>query len=436
MSTQHQSYTHPAFGLRYPLGKAFTSAGLKPHSATRPRTATGYPSSSSASHHADPSATVHASPPKRNQSSSAPKSRTTGDEYIKNLQQQVYLLELETRYLRAGRPDDGTPFPLSDHGHKAAATSHSPEPDRPTPAAPLGEVIQDLKSKYVELQEGYRREVETLRTDLLSSQSKDRRSSQLAKELKSQVDTLSQQVHALQSGAARERETVLVELSATKQRLEATEAEVARWETLHEHSVTECEELRRDAITRESALMAEKDKTAHVSKLTAQLSSAESATAALSTRSEQLAATNHGLTARLTVAGARIAESDTRAAGLAAELTRATAARTGLSDRLGSLTAATAAQTTRIAALDAKVTVLTADAAKAAQTCGTHLKELEAVTAAKVALDSETTVLRARVAAVRRVEELVRVCEERGEGYIEVVKQLKGSLRDGGVWNA
>ncbi|KAI8916729.1 hypothetical protein DFJ77DRAFT_352080 [Powellomyces hirtus] len=252
MASSHHSYSsYPAFQLRYPLGKSFATAGLKQHSPTRPRTAPSSDKHHSYAHHPP---RPESSAAKRN---TAPQQRTrTGDEYVKNLQQQIYLLELETRYLRAGRSDDGTPFPLAS----GPRSGTPPTSDRAAPAAPLGEVIQDLRGKYVELQEGYRQEVETLKSDLQALQTTHASSTQQLSTLKSQVASLTSQLAKSESTASRDRESLQMELSAAKQRLDAAGAEVERWEGLYEDGVAACEELRKDAVKMEAVLSSEKNK--------------------------------------------------------------------------------------------------------------------------------------------------------------------------------
>ncbi|TPX42656.1 hypothetical protein SeLEV6574_g05470 [Synchytrium endobioticum] len=64
------------------------------------------------------------------------------DEYVKNLQQQLYLLELETRYLRGNRGGGMSTHSMGDSGENSS--------------------VGGLKQKYVELQTAHKQEVKKL----------------------------------------------------------------------------------------------------------------------------------------------------------------------------------------------------------------------------------------------------------------------------------
>ncbi|KAJ3025918.1 UNVERIFIED_CONTAM: hypothetical protein HDU68_006503 [Siphonaria sp. JEL0065] len=76
------------------------------------------------------------------------------EEYIRNLQQQVYLLELETRYLRTNKGDSNNPSGGTANVQSSPSDMHGLHG-----AAPLNDAIKGLKSKYIELQDSHKREL-------------------------------------------------------------------------------------------------------------------------------------------------------------------------------------------------------------------------------------------------------------------------------------
>ncbi|KAJ3159220.1 hypothetical protein HDU86_001823 [Geranomyces michiganensis] len=493
-SSSHPSYSHsPAFRLRYPLGKSFASAGFKvpPPSSTRPRSS--------------PSPDIEHSHRKHVTSrTSAPQPRTrTGDEYVRNLQQQIYLLELETRYLRAGRSDDSVPFPLAG----AASAQQPQQPPDATgertasgPAAPLGEVIQDLRSKYVELQESYRSEVETLKAELSTLRTSHAAATAQLPALRKEVASLSAKLAATESASARTRESLQVELSTATQRLEAAGSEIERWEALYEDGVKSTEEVRKDAASAHVALVEEKSKVleleavkkklerrveelcaenaankhaplpapadqttgalqalqatlqtlqgsltalsnthtpqaTHIATLTTQLQVAQHANAGLASRVEQLESELLAVKTRAGATAQRNADLERSAALLGADLNRAVSARASLTSRLTSLTALTTAHQVRIAELETQLQTAGAGSRRAEEEAAALRKERDEAKQTATQLEAALEEATRRVKQVKRVEELVKVAEERGDGYIEIVRQLKGGLREGGVWS-
>jgi hypothetical protein len=63
---------------------------------------------------------------------------------VRNLQQQVYLLELETRYLRSPQSEQMDPRQQKEGNNSFQELSAQ--------AAPLNDTLKNLKYKYVELQ--------------------------------------------------------------------------------------------------------------------------------------------------------------------------------------------------------------------------------------------------------------------------------------------
>ncbi|KAJ3169136.1 hypothetical protein HDU88_000928 [Geranomyces variabilis] len=476
-TSSHPSYSHsPAFRLRYPLGKSFAAAGFKvpPPSSTRPRSS--------------PSPDLHISDNHRKQvtpsRTSVPQPRTrTGDEYVRNLQQQIYLLELETRYLRAGRSDDSVPFPLAgaagaQQQHQQQQPDSAGERSMAGPAAPLGEVIQDLRSKYVELQESYRSEVETLKSDLSTLRTSNAAATAQLPALRKEVASLTAKLAATESASARTRESLQVELSTATQRLEAASAEIERWEALYEEGVKSTEEVRKDAASAHVALVEEKSKvleleavnkklerrieelcaenaaskhapppapadqtTGALQTLHATLQTLQSSLTALSNTHNPQATHIATLTTQLQVAQHANAGLASRVEQLDSELlavkTRAgtTAQRNADLERSAALLAADLNRAVRIAELETQLQTAAAGSRKAEEEAAALRKERDEVKKTVAELQAALEEATKRVNQVKRVEELVKVAEERGDGYIEIVRQLKGGLREGGVWS-
>ncbi|KAI9006186.1 hypothetical protein BC832DRAFT_472464 [Gaertneriomyces semiglobifer] len=147
MSISTPPYIHPAFQLRggppvirpFPKGRGSTTKSPIDTSPTsqRPRTSPG-----------------HRSVVLKK------KSESVEQEYVRNLEHQIYLLEMETRFLRSRRPD-------------GADGGGSLEKAVDMGSIPLNDAIKNLKYKYVELQETHKSEMKNmnmqldkLRTDL------------------------------------------------------------------------------------------------------------------------------------------------------------------------------------------------------------------------------------------------------------------------------
>ncbi|TPX37155.1 hypothetical protein SmJEL517_g01050 [Synchytrium microbalum] len=120
--------TSPVSPLRHPRG---FPASVRHTSATttKPRSSMSQPTTPSRPKSAQQQSSL----------SSPPRTNGLEDECVRNLQQQVYLLELETRYLRGGRP--------------GGAPSNESEPQ---------DNVQTLKSKFTELQTVHKQEVKKL----------------------------------------------------------------------------------------------------------------------------------------------------------------------------------------------------------------------------------------------------------------------------------
>ncbi|KND01628.1 uncharacterized protein SPPG_03423 [Spizellomyces punctatus DAOM BR117] len=215
------TYTYPAFQIRYPLGKGFPTSGVR-----KSQSPTRRPRSS-------PS-TLPREKPEREKERSA-----VENEYIKNLQQQVYLLELETRYLRSGRSKSGnedTSFPFQGTDATSACLNGG------VPTAPLNTVIKDLKNKYVELQEGYKRQVEKLQETITNLQKQNHTTTLTTESLTQTRDQLLQDLQTLQTNHNTEKDGLYKTIHTLKQDHENLKAEMRRLEISYERCREEKEE--------------------------------------------------------------------------------------------------------------------------------------------------------------------------------------------------
>ncbi|KAG5458939.1 MAG: hypothetical protein BJ554DRAFT_749, partial [Olpidium bornovanus] len=87
--------------------------------------------------------------------------RSVEDEYVRNLQQQIYLLELETRYLCVGIPSNPVQrIPRRGTGPRVSSDTDAIS-SLPTSVA-MNDGIRNLKTKYVDLQEKHRKDMKVL----------------------------------------------------------------------------------------------------------------------------------------------------------------------------------------------------------------------------------------------------------------------------------
>ncbi|KAI8820658.1 uncharacterized protein EV422DRAFT_58430 [Fimicolochytrium jonesii] len=174
----------------------------------------------------------------------------TEEEYVKNLQQQLFLLEMETRYLRARSDDTGLYQQTGELPEGRGDTGAGADKRR----VPLGEVIKDLKQKYADLQDEYKEEVQTLKTNLFSVQSQYRTSQEKLSEATKQHTTLTDQFTTFQKESNTEKQGLLRELSRLKQQVANADGEAKRWEGMYERAIQEVEAIRADKRRLESVV--------------------------------------------------------------------------------------------------------------------------------------------------------------------------------------
>ncbi|KAI9089409.1 hypothetical protein DFS34DRAFT_639692 [Phlyctochytrium arcticum] len=244
------SYTYPAFQLRQPLGRGFPTSNAnakQPRSSShsrRPRSSPS-PTHPSTQHHQHVDLGQIARPGSRSRSRNvckSPERSSVEDEYVKNLQQQIYLLELETRYLRTGKQGvDDTPFPLQ---HGANAKNGGDDMiSLTTQSAPLNDVIRGLKIKYVELQEGHKRETQKLQDTIQKLQTANRISTLQQTSLTQERDTLTTDLKTMKDMHNSEKDGLYHTIHSLRQENENLKAEGKRWELSYERCREEKEIL-------------------------------------------------------------------------------------------------------------------------------------------------------------------------------------------------
>ncbi|KAJ3389383.1 hypothetical protein HDU84_008832, partial [Entophlyctis sp. JEL0112] len=188
---QHPSSTYPAFSMKSPLGK-------------------GFPAKSAAK----PGAKNTDQPLKRGVAPSSAAGRPrVEDEYIRNLQQQVYLLELETRYLRtnAREANGGTGSDARQHG-----------------TLPLNDAIKGLKSKYIELQENHKMDLRKHEDQIEKMKTNEQVLVLKLQACQAECDDLKAELKSLRDHHTTEKDKLYGELLAHRKKSEIAASEHAR----------------------------------------------------------------------------------------------------------------------------------------------------------------------------------------------------------------
>ncbi|KAJ3222729.1 hypothetical protein HDU81_009639, partial [Chytriomyces hyalinus] len=218
---------YPGVGLHSPLGKGFPTqhfkAGSRPSSPQKPTT---------------PRSTPHGGP-KGVAPSPANRSRVE-DEYIRNLQQQVYLLELETRYLfvqqsRTNRGESGG-MPGSD-GHGSGGGQHGSGSDHQHhggSSAPLNDAIKGLKSKYIELQESHKRDLKKYEQQFEKMKTNEQVLELNLKSCQKENDELKEELKSIRDHHTAEKDKLYGELLAHRKKAEIAISEHARLQKTHQ----------------------------------------------------------------------------------------------------------------------------------------------------------------------------------------------------------
>ncbi|KAI8833371.1 hypothetical protein BC829DRAFT_407860 [Chytridium lagenaria] len=216
------SNLYPAFGLRSPLGAGFRSSNASPP-VKGGMVQSYYPSSQSTS---SPTRSIMTNRSGSTSATAASRGNVGGggpggslsveEEYIRNLQQQVYLLELETRYLRNGKGEGEGGAKLVDIG-------------------------QRLKIKYVELQETHKKEMQKMEELMdqlpLNLQAIEKDREDLKKDLKNMRDHQNT-----------EKDRLYGELLALRKKAEITASEHQRLEKTHSRFLAEKQQLESAAM--------------------------------------------------------------------------------------------------------------------------------------------------------------------------------------------
>ncbi|TPX76883.1 hypothetical protein CcCBS67573_g01878 [Chytriomyces confervae] len=213
---------YPGVGLHSPLGKGFPTqhfkAGSRPSSPQKPST---------------PRSTPHG--PKGVAPSPANRSRVE-DEYIRNLQQQVYLLELETRYLRTNRGESGG-MPGSEGnggGGGQLYGSGSDHQHHGGSSAPLNDAIKSLKSKYIELQESHKRDLKKYEQQFERMKTNEQVLELSLKACHKENDELKEELKSIRDHHTAEKDKLYGELLAHRKKSEIAISEHARLQKTHQ----------------------------------------------------------------------------------------------------------------------------------------------------------------------------------------------------------
>lgn len=168
------------------------------------------------------------------------------EEYIRNLQQQIYLLELETRYLKKGGSGKG-----GNHSSDTATgedTTNSSKVCLPVDSSSLNDAFKSLKNKYVELQETNKDKLKKLEQKL-DHANEELKLSQLAQEnLIKEKEELLRENKQLSSQSVSAEDKVFNELATLNKRLEVSQAEVARLELSYNRVLQEKERLQSESL--------------------------------------------------------------------------------------------------------------------------------------------------------------------------------------------
>ncbi|KAJ3131890.1 hypothetical protein HK100_005920 [Physocladia obscura] len=143
------------------------------------------------------------------------------DEYIRNLQQQVYLLELETRYLRT-QPRDGNNTP-GNQGLVSSLQDHNVGG-----AAPLNDAIKGLKAKYIELQENHKRELKKFEDQIEKMKMNEQILNLNLQTNQTECNELKSELKSLKDHHTNEKDKLYGELLAHRKKSEIATSEHAR----------------------------------------------------------------------------------------------------------------------------------------------------------------------------------------------------------------
>ncbi|KAJ3411853.1 hypothetical protein HDV05_001642 [Chytridiales sp. JEL 0842] len=173
---------------------------------------------------------------------------SVAEEYIRNLQQQVYLLELETRYLRNPANSAGD---SGGAGHHAGGSSSDFASGS---SAPLNDAIRGLKHKYIELQANHKKEMQKMEDKMEQMITENQILSLSVQNLEKEREELRDEIKGMKEHHATEKDRIYGELIATRKKAEVALSDQQRLEKsnnrLHsekQHLNTACAHANEDA---------------------------------------------------------------------------------------------------------------------------------------------------------------------------------------------
>lgn len=151
------------------------------------------------------------------------------DDYTKNLQQQVYLLELETRYLREKKGHDFGEAGLPEQVEQSSM--------------PLRDTFRTLKLKYVEMQSQFQQEMKSLEDQLKSSHSDIKHHELTIEHMQMEKYDFSKEIKHLRDLRVGQSELVHKEFLALRQEHLLLQAEKQHFEASYQRSSKHSNEL-------------------------------------------------------------------------------------------------------------------------------------------------------------------------------------------------
>ncbi|KAJ3083376.1 hypothetical protein HK102_001107 [Quaeritorhiza haematococci] len=189
------------------------------------------------------------------------------DDYIRNLQQQIYLLELETRYLRSSSREGGIP----NEAQASGPIMNSGEPD--LRVLPLTEAIKHLKMKYAELQDTHKREMQTLDERLQHSLIEIQTQKLSIQTLEKEKEDLKNRLRHAKDQSLSEKEKIYGECLSLRKKVEAAQTEMARFEQMHNRSQIEKQHVQSAAFAAQEEMNKMKQQIEEQIQINAQLRS-------------------------------------------------------------------------------------------------------------------------------------------------------------------
>ncbi|KAJ3104459.1 hypothetical protein HDU97_009244 [Phlyctochytrium planicorne] len=154
------------------------------------------------------------------------------DEYIRNLQQQIYMLELESRYLQPfHRKTNRTQGSSSFVGGGGTGSNLS--------SAPLSDAIRDLKGKYLELQEAHKREIKDLADRLEQIKTENHLQALNVEAAERERDELKTDIRQIKETQIADKDKIYNDILNQRKKCEVYASDLARLENVHEKAVSD-----------------------------------------------------------------------------------------------------------------------------------------------------------------------------------------------------